>query len=683
MARLVALLSSVFLASLLLWGTCSVAQCGTIAPWGWNWEGQCDVPAPNSDFDAIAGGGRFSVGLKHDGTVILWGNIYNGQINVPAPNQDFTAIAAGHDYTAGLKNNGSVVCWGNNTFGQRSVPAPNQDFTAISSGANHTVGLKNNNSIVCWGNNASGQLDVPAPNADFIAVAGGEQHSAGLRRDGSVICWGDTANGRCNVPAPNADFIAIAAGGGVTAGLKRDGSVICWGNNSYGQLNVPAPNQDFIAIAVGERHTIGLKRDGSVVCWGNNNYGQCNIAAPNSGFIAIASSSTSLSSLALRGTFAAPTITSFTPTSGNAGQTVTITGTNFTGAYEVLFNGMAANFNVATAISISATVPNGASTGKITVTTPGGTATSAANFTTFLPKITSFSPAFGKAGDIITITGTYFTGTSVVKFNGTLVTELTVNNAASISATVPVDATTGTISVTTAGGTATSAAVLYIAPAITAFEPASGKVGDIITITGLNFTGASSVEFGGISSTSFTVVNNTSITATIPNGATTGKIAITTPGGTASSDTDFTVYEPSTLEVTINPGAGYIGALGDITLNYSLNGPKLYTGPLTFSIGGKATVLGLQPGIYDLSLTGRHWLRRIISSIDLTTSNSVNTTLSNGDSDGDGQVNLFDFVVLDMRFGSADTMADLDGDGNVNLFDYTIIDQYFGAQSDL
>src|SRR5579859_33022 len=76
-----------------------------------------------------------------------------------------------------------------------------------------------------------------------------------------------------------------------------------------------------------------------------------------------------------------PAITSFAPTFGGFGAGVTITGTNFTGATAVSFNGHPATFTVNNSGTVTTTVPSGAITGSITVTTLDGTATSAASFT--------------------------------------------------------------------------------------------------------------------------------------------------------------------------------------------------------------------------------------------------------------------------------------------------------------
>jgi uncharacterized protein (TIGR03437 family) len=77
----------------------------------------------------------------------------------------------------------------------------------------------------------------------------------------------------------------------------------------------------------------------------------------------------------------APTISGFSPPSGPVGTTVTISGSNLANATTVKFNGVAAAVLTDSAGQITAKVPVGATTGKISVTTAGGTATSATNFT--------------------------------------------------------------------------------------------------------------------------------------------------------------------------------------------------------------------------------------------------------------------------------------------------------------
>jgi uncharacterized repeat protein (TIGR03803 family) len=66
-------------------------------------------------------------------------------------------------------------------------------------------------------------------------------------------------------------------------------------------------------------------------------------------------------------------------------------------------------------------------------------------------------------------------------------------------------------------------------------QPARGKVGRVVDILGNNLTGATGVTFNGIAA-SFTVVSDTEIQATVPAGATTGTVTVTTPEGTLKSN---------------------------------------------------------------------------------------------------------------------------------------------------
>jgi uncharacterized protein (TIGR03437 family) len=69
-------------------------------------------------------------------------------------------------------------------------------------------------------------------------------------------------------------------------------------------------------------------------------------------------------------------------------------------------------------------------------------------------------------------------------------------------------------------------------------KPTSGKVGVAVKILGTNLTGATSVTFNGTAAT-FAVVSSSEITTTVPTGATTGKVKVTTPHGTLSSNVPF------------------------------------------------------------------------------------------------------------------------------------------------
>ena len=257
-----------------------------------------------------------------------------------------------------------------------------------------------------------------------------------------------------------------------------------------------------------------------------------------------------------------PAITGFSPTSGPVGTLVTISGTGFSGATTVTFDGIPADFTGVSATSITATVPAGASTGKIGVTTPGGSTLSSSNYTVTGPIITNFTPTSGPVGTLVTITGTGFSDVTGVTFNGTSAT-FSLVSATQITATVPVGATTGKIGMTSPGGSALSSANFTVtAPSITSFSPTTGPVGTLVTINGSGFGDVTGVTFNGTSAT-FSLVSATQITATVPVGATTGKIGVISPGGTELSSSNFTVTAPTIAG--FSPGTGPVGTVVTIT----------------------------------------------------------------------------------------------------------------------
>jgi|GEM_PF-974168 len=142
-----------------------------------------------------------------------------------------------------------------------------------------------------------------------------------------------------------------------------------------------------------------------------------------------------------------PKITGFTPASAITGATVTITGSALRAASRVSFGSLPATFTAVSASEITATVPNGAVAGAITVTTPVRSAVSAARFTPSL-SVVGAAPSRASVGTLVTITGVGFNEASLVSFNGVTATGASVVSPTTIRVRVPVGASTGPISVT-------------------------------------------------------------------------------------------------------------------------------------------------------------------------------------------------------------------------------------------
>jgi uncharacterized repeat protein (TIGR03803 family) len=70
-------------------------------------------------------------------------------------------------------------------------------------------------------------------------------------------------------------------------------------------------------------------------------------------------------------------------------------------------------------------------------------------------------------------------------------------------------------------------------------QPTSGKVGARVVILGTDLAGTTAVSFDGAAAT-FTA-SNSAIETTVPEGATTGTVTVTSPGGTLSSNVVFRV----------------------------------------------------------------------------------------------------------------------------------------------
>jgi IPT/TIG domain/Galactose oxidase, central domain len=288
-----------------------------------------------------------------------------------------------------------------------------------------------------------------------------------------------------------------------------------------------------------------------------------------------------------------PSITSLSPTSGTAGTSVIVSGTNFGATQEnstVTFNGVPAIATWGT--SITATVPSGATTGNVVVTV-SGEASNGVLFTVPAPTISGLSPNSGSVGTTVVISGANFgatQGNSSVSFNGTPAFP-TGWSGTSITVPVPNGATSGNVQVTV-GGNASNGSFFTVtipAPSIASVTPNAAPVGIPITIAGTNFgpspsTGTVTFNPGGINA----VVSSwspTSIVVPVPSGATTGTV-IVTAFGVASNAATFTVL-PTPSVANLSTNSGPVGT--SVTINGSNFGSSQGNSTVTFN-GDAATV---------------------------------------------------------------------------------------------
>ncbi|OQD70014.1 hypothetical protein PENDEC_c027G06612 [Penicillium decumbens] len=229
---------------------------------------------------------------------------------------------------------------------------------------------------------------------------------------------------------------------------------------------------------------------------------------------------------------AAPTVTAVTPASGakSGGNTITITGTGFTGATAVSVNGTpASSFAIISPTTITAVVPPGVGTGPVVVTTSGGSNTTGPSYIYSAGAVASdATPAVGTTagGDTLTITGSGLAGTTSVNFGttpGTITsvsdTSIGVVTPASVAGTVP-------ININTTSGTNSSLSYSFVAPPVlSSITPSTGTTagGTAVSLTGQNLASTSGVYFISpstvIPATSFTVNSDLSLSAVTPAAA--------------------------------------------------------------------------------------------------------------------------------------------------------------------
>lgn len=298
----------------------------------------------------------------------------------------------------------------------------------------------------------------------------------------------------------------------------------------------------------------------------------------------------------------APTLTAVTPSSGTllGGTLITLTGTHFIPDSTVSVGGIAAqNVNVINATTLNARVPaylSGPLLKDVAISNDGGTAnlSAAFSYTLVAPSATSASPHTGpvSGGTTLTISGLGFTPGTTVTIGGNPATNVNITDTFTLSADVPayqggplaadIVVNNGNSSATLAAGFTYQAGT----PTLSNISPNSASLegGVTLTLSGTNFTPATTVSIGGLAGTAIHVINATSLTVVLPaysSGSLSKDVVINNGVGTvtASAGFSYTVVTPTIS--TVSPSAG--STAGDTAIN--LQGSGFVPG-MSIRIGG-------------------------------------------------------------------------------------------------
>ncbi|MGI4875826.1 MAG: FG-GAP-like repeat-containing protein [Janthinobacterium lividum] len=358
------------------------------------------------------------------------------------------------------------------------------------------------------------------------------------------------------------------------------------------------------------------------------------------------------------------TLSGATPNPAPVGTTVSVTGTNLSGATALTVNGASAPIMSLTATGFTFVVPSGGTgTGNLVVSVPCGQSLTRAF--TIPPTITSFTPTSGQVGASVTIAGANLGGITALSLNGTSVlASLSANTATSATFTVPVGATTGLISLTTPGGTATTSGLTPASFTVLPFTVATlsptrnALTAALSTTVGVTFSDnpsaatvgnikVFSTEYRGQRTATASISGNTAtLTPTVP--ATGSQVAAFKPGETVQ------VTVPATVKSTA--GASAVPQVYQFTVAAGGTGSGNFVAPVTnpnptFGNASRGTALA------DVNNDGKLDLL-----VGIQGSSSVAVRLNDGSGGFSGST-----TVSVGGFAFQVATGDVNGDGNIDF----------------
>ncbi|MBE1162354.1 IPT/TIG domain-containing protein [Dyella acidiphila] len=329
-------------------------------------------------------------------------------------------------------------------------------------------------------------------------------------------------------------------------------------------------------------------------------------------------------------------IFAFMPTHGEAGTQVTIEGQGFSSnaaADTVSFNGTVATVLSATANQLVTTVPDGASSGPISVTVGGQTVASATPFviddTGLPPSITQVSPVVVSVGNTVTLSGAHLdpvAGDTSVQMGDREIPSLAAITDTQVQYTVPSNGTSGNVTVATPYGMATSPTPVVVLPSSISAANVVSSGNAAVNGAGVNLNIGASGQYGAVTFTapqSGWVSLQASAITTTASGL---YYTVYAPGNSVLQQGSISSSSPSVHLPHLLPGAVYLvvvqpsGAGAQLTMGVESNS--------LLTIGNAATVVTTVAGASERVLFNATAGQNLAFQINGTTTNPSGHTVT-------------------------------------------------------
>lgn len=287
-----------------------------------------------------------------------------------------------------------------------------------------------------------------------------------------------------------------------------------------------------------------------------------------------------------------PAVSTLTPNPVKAGTALTMEGTDLDLTKEVVFGGgsKASSFVSIDPAKLVVNVPADAKDGPVKLVAASLVeVTSADAVTLVVPTIGSIAPNPAKNGTDLTVSGADLDLITKATFGGGKDGQLMGGSGAQITVHVPVDATEGPVTFTTAAGkTVSSGTLTLVKPVISGIAPLDVQFNNEITISGSDLDLVAKVQFTGGKEVTVSGATASEVKVAVPVGTESGPITLVTTNGTQiSSSQSLTILASTSATITDMPAMAKPGEMINIV---GVNLDEITE--VVFPVGVSATMFG-------------------------------------------------------------------------------------------